>query len=212
MALIDKINDGFAALTNLVKSNKVVIDDNVALLPFKIGASWYKSGLYYDYTYPWSSGGLVSTSPPDKQMQGVPIKILEDTTIKSLVVNCVTAQAGSTCKLGIYDSASDNTANNLLFSSQPLDLSTTGLKSAICDIVVQKGQVIWIVYLSLATGTAAKVNGINGNNNVRAFSGAPNPQYISSCLFYKNAVTDLPITAKAMDASGSATPRVMFSI
>ena len=212
MALIDNINEGFIALTNLVKSNKIAISDNTALLPFKIGASWYKTGLYYDYMFPWSSGGFSNVNIPNRQMIGVPIKILEDTTIKSLVVNCVTTQAWSTCKLGIYDSASDNTANNLLFGSQPLDLSTTGLKSATCNIVVQKGQVIWVVYLSLATGAASTVNGISGNNNVRAFSGTSSPQYPSSPLFYKNSVTDLPITSPGMLAGSGITPRVMFGV
>ena len=212
MALTDNINDGFAALTNLVKSNERTISDNASMLPFKIGASWYKSGLYYDYMYPWSSGGLANTSPPDKQMLGVPLKILEDTTIKSLAIYCSTAQSGASCKLAIYDSTSDNSIGNLLFGSQTLDLSTTGIKSATCNITVKKGQIIWLASLGSATGTAASVQGINGNTNVRAFSGTSSPQYVSNPLFYKTGVTGLPTTAQAMTASGGVIPRVMFSV
>ena len=45
MALIDKINEGFVACTNLIKNNSV-------LNPVKIGSKWYKTGLRYSAEYP----------------------------------------------------------------------------------------------------------------------------------------------------------------
>ena len=210
MALTDKINDGFIALTNLVKSNKVAISDNTALLPFKIGESWYKSGLYYDASYPFA-GNIVGNAPGNQLFIGIPFKVLEDMTIKTLSVYCVTAQVGATSKIAIYDSNSDNTINNLLFGSGPLNMSTTGAKVANCNVALKKGQVVYLTSLSLSTGTTATVSAL-GAINTKAFGGIYAQNVGLATSFYKTGVTDLPTTAKNMTLSYGVVPRVMFSV
>ena len=101
MALIDKINDGFVALTNLVKISRLAIADNKALLPQKIGASqkWYQSGLRHgaDYPYPYVASTLTTSSG---FQYFVPFTALEDATITALEVFCSTAQSNASVSLG----------------------------------------------------------------------------------------------------------------
>ena len=210
MALIDKINNGFITLTNLVKSNNVVIADNALLLPFKIGASWYKTGLYYDASYPFA-GNVITNAPINQLFVGMPFKVLEDMTIKTLSVYCITAQAAATSKIAIYDSNSDNTINNLLFSSGLLSMSTTGAKVANCNVSLKKGQVVYLMYLSLSTGATATVAALGGTST-KAFGGMDAQNVGLSTTFYKTGVTDMPTTAGNMALSNGVTPRVMFSV
>ena len=89
--------------------NSLATINNKVLLPRKIGASqkWYQSGLRhsaeYPYPYTWSSGQFSSGA-----QYFMPFTALEDATITTLEINCTTAQANATTRLGIYASDSNN--------------------------------------------------------------------------------------------------------
>ena len=154
MALIDKINDGFIALANLVKSNRLATIDNKVLLPKKIGASqkWYQSGLRYGADYPYYY--QATTGPGGNGYQYfVPFTALEDATITALEIYCSTPRSNATVSLGIYASDSNNDLSNPLFTSNPIDCSTLGAKNAPCNVQIAKGKVYWLS--SMVIGTPA---------------------------------------------------------
>ena len=152
MALTDSINDGFIALTNLIKSVKLDTINSRVLLPPKIGASqrWYQSGLRHgaDYPYPYVASTVTSSSGAQ---YFVPFTALEDATITALEIYCSTAQATSTISLGIYTSDSNNDVANPLFTSEPIACSATGAKNAPCNVQIKKGKVYWLSSLSIGT-------------------------------------------------------------
>lgn len=164
MTLIDKINDGFIALTNLVKSNRLATINNEVLLPRKIGASqrWYQSGLRHgaDYPYPYIAS---SSTMGNGAQYFIPFTALEDATITRLEILCTAAQANATVSLGIYASDSNNDVANPLFTSSPIACSTTGTKNAPCMVQIEKGTVYWLS--ALAIGALA----FNRNNTDSLF-------------------------------------------
>ena len=144
MALTDKINDGFIALTNLVKSNR-------ALSPRKIGEKWYQSGLRHSAEYPYPRPTAGTLTPTNGTQYFIPFTALEDATITSLEINCTTAQANATVSLGIYASDSNNDLANPLFTSSPISCSTPGVKNAPCNVQITKGEVYWLSSLSIGS-------------------------------------------------------------
>ena len=151
MALTDKINDGFIALTNLVKSNRLATINNKVLLPRKIGEKWYRSGLRHSAEYPYPRPTASTLAPANGAQYFIPFTALEDATITRLEINCITAQANATVSLGIYASDSDNDLANPLFTSSPISCSTTGVKNAPCSVQITKGKVYWLSSLSIGT-------------------------------------------------------------
>ena len=152
MALTDSINDGFIALTNLIKSVKLDTINSRVLLPPKIGASqrWYQSGLRHgaDYPYPYAP----STMTVGNGIQYfVPFTALEDVTITGLEIQCITAQANATISLGIYASDSNNDVANPLFTSSPISCAAAVAKNAPCNVQITKGKVYWLSSLSIGT-------------------------------------------------------------
>lgn len=152
MALTDKINDGFIALANLVKSNSLATINNRVLLPQKIGAAqkWYQSGLRHGADYPYPYTGSTSAAVNGGQYF-VPFTALEDATITALEIQCTTAQSNATVSLGIYASDSNNDVANPLFTSNPIDCTTTGAKNAPCNVQIAKGKVYWLSALSIGS-------------------------------------------------------------
>lgn len=152
MALIDKINDGFVALTNLAKINRLAIANNAVLLPQKIGAAqkWYQSGLRHgaDYPYPYAVSTLTAISG---YQYFVPFTALEDATIMALEIQCTTAQSNANVSLGLYASDSSNDLSNPLFTSNPIDCSTVGAKNAPCSVQITKGKVYWLSSMALGS-------------------------------------------------------------
>ena len=152
MALIDKMNDGFIALTGLIKSVKLDTINNRVLLPQKIGASqkWYQSGLRHgaDYPYPYVASTMVVANGTQ---YFVPFTALEDARITALEIHCSSPQANATVSLGIYASDSNNDIVNPLFTSNPIDCSTTGAKNAPCNVQVTKGKVYWLSSLPIGS-------------------------------------------------------------
>ena len=159
MALIDKINDGFIALTNLIKSVKLDTINSRVLLPPKIGASqkWYQSSLRHgaDYPYPY----VASSSAATNGIQYfIPFTALEYATITTLEIQCTTAQSNASVSLGIYASDSNNDVAGPLFTSNPISCSTAGAKNAPCNVQITKGRVYWLSSLAIGTPTFHRNN------------------------------------------------------
>ena len=173
MALIDKINDGFIALTNLVKSNGLATINNEVLLPRKIGASqkWYQSGLRHGAEYPYPYTPSIATSLNGVQYF-VPFTALEDATITALEIHCYTAVANSTISLGIYASDSNNDLANPLFTSSPISCNTTGPKNTPCNVQIEKGKIYWLSSLSASPPSGMPVFSRNGIDSLPPIKGA----------------------------------------
>ena len=210
MALTDKINDGFVALTNLVKNHKLAIADNEVLLPQKIGASqrWYQSGLRYGAEYPYayvtSTGGFTSGA-----QYFIPFTALEDATITGLEIYCTYAQANATISLGIYASDSNNDVADPLFTSNPISCDTTGTKNAPCNVQIVKGKVYWLS--SLHAGTANFYR--TAPDILFAIRGATAANQLATIGYYTTNNTSMAQSAPTnkIDFSG-ALPRVMFIV
>lgn len=124
--------------------------DNAALLPQFLHTAWYKSGLYYDATYPYY-GILAPTTGGAGVLYFNKRKILDDVTFNELAVNVTNAAAGSTVFYGIYASDANGLPKTLLASGSASG-ATTGVKSTPVTLTLTKGQVVWDAIL--ATGGA----------------------------------------------------------
>ena len=210
MALTDKINDGFIALTNLVKSNRLATINNTVLLPRKIGASqrWYQSGLRHgaDYPYPY----LATTLTAGNGVQYfVPFTALEDATITGLEIQCTTAQASATVSLGIYASGSNNDVASPLFTSSARDCSTTGAKNAPCSVQIAKGMVYWLSALVIGTPTFHR----NATDSLFPIKGTITAAQSAIIGYYTTGNTSMAQTAPTnkLDVV-TAVPRVLFIV
>lgn len=209
MALIDKINDGFIALTNLIKSVKLDTINSRVLLPPKIGASqkWYQSGLRHgaDYPYPYAASIMAAGNGVQ---YFVPFTALENATITALEINCSTAQANATVNLGIYESDSNNNLSNKLFTSEPIACSTTGAKNAPCNVQITKGRVYWLS--SLAIGTPAFHR--NNTDSLFPIKGSSIASQAPIIGYYTTGNTSMVQSAPTKKLDISNAPRVMFVV
>lgn len=209
MALIDKINDGFIALTNLIKSVKLDTINSRVLLPPKIGASqkWYQSGLRHgaDYPYPYAASAMTASNGVQ---YFVPFTALENATITALEISCSTAQANATVNLGIYESDSNNNLSNKLFTSEPIACSTTGAKNAPCNVQITKGRVYWLS--SLAIGTPAFHR--NNTDSLFPIKGSSIASQAPIIGYYTTGNTSMVQSAPTKKLDISNAPRVMFVV
>ena len=210
MTLTDKINDGFIALTNLVKSNSLATINNKVLLPRKIGASqrWYQSGLRHgaDYPYPYLATTLTSVNGGQ---YFVPFTALEDVTITGLEIQCTTAQANATVSLGIYASDRNNGIANPLFTSDPIACSATGAKNAPCNVQITKGEVYWLSSLSIGTPAFHR----NATDSLFPIKGTTTAVQSAVIGYYTTGNTSMAQSAPTNQADMSiAVPRVMFIV
>ena len=210
MALIDNINDGFIALVNLVKSNSLATSNNKVLLPQKIGASqrWYQSGLRHgaDYPYPY----IGSTGAATNGVQYfIPFTALEDATITALEIQCSNAQVNATVSLGIYASDNNNDVANPLFTSNPINCSTTGAKNAPCNVQITKGKVYWLSSLSIGTPSFLR----NATDSLFPIKGTKTASQSAIIGYYTIGNTNMTQSAPTgkLDISTIA-PRVMFVV
>lgn len=210
MALTDKINDGFVALTNLVKISRLAIADNEVMLPKKIGVAqkWYQSGLRHgaDYPYPY----IASTLAANNGFQYfVPFTALEDATITALEIYCTTAKSGASVSLGIYASDVNNDLSNPLFTSDPISCDTSGTKNAPCNVQIVKGKVYWLSSLSIGTPTFHR----NNSDFLRPIKGNIVATQAPIIGYYTNGNTSMAQSAPTnkIDLSIPA-PRVMFVV
>ena len=210
MALIDKINDGFIALANLVKSVKLDTINNSVLLPQKIGASqrWYQSELRHGADYPYPYVGTTLTAA-NRFQYFVPFTALEDAAISALEIYCATARSSATVNLGIYASDSSNDLSNPLFTSDAIDCSTVGAKNAPCNVQITKGKVYWLS--SMAIGSPAFYR--NDNDSLRPIKGNTAPSQGAIIGYYTTGNTSMAQSAPANKVDlVSPVPRVMFVV
>ena len=215
MALIDKINDGFIALTNLVKSNGLATINNEVLLPRKIGASqrWYQSGLRHGADYPYLYTHE-RTSALNGRQYFVPFTALEDATITALEIQCTNAIANSTVSLGIYASDSNNDLANPLFTSSPISCAIAGPKNAPCDVQIVKGKVYWLSSLSITpTASGTLVFYRNGPDSLFSIKGAETASQTTVIGYYTRNNTRMAQSAPTNKSDlVDSLPRVMFIV
>ena len=210
MTLTDKINDGFIALTNLIKSAKLDTINNAVLLPRKIGASqrWYQSGLGHgaDYPYPYLATTLISINGGQ---YFVPFTALEDATITALEIQCTAGIANSTVGLGIYASDSNNDLANPLFTSSPISCATTGIKNTPCNVQIKKGGVYWLSSLSIGSPAFHR----NATDSLFPIKGTITAAQSAIIGYYTTGNTSMAKSAPTnkLDVV-TAVPRVMFVV
>ena len=210
MALAEKINDGFIALTNLIKSVKLDTIDSRVLLPQKIGASqkWYQSGLRHGADYPYPYAGTTSAASSGFQYF-VPFTALEDATIMALEIQCTTAQSNATVSLGLYASDSSNDLSNPLFTSNPMGCSAVGSKNAPCNVRIIKGKVYWLS--SMIIGTPAFLR--NATDSLMPIKGAQTSGQSATIGYYTTSNTSIAQSAPTNKQDLLLTaPRVMFVV
>ena len=205
MTLIEQLNAVITAIAQDISKNSGNSDVSV-LLPRKIGEKWYQSGLRYgaDYPYPYvaSSGGFVSGA-----QYFIPFTALEDVTITALEIQCTTAQANATVSLGIYASDSNNDVSNPLFTSNPIDCSTTGAKNAPCNVQITKGEVYWLSSLSIGSAMLQRT----ATDSLFSIKGSTSANTATPIGYYttgnKSMTQSTPTNKKDTLA---AAPRVVF--
>ena len=200
MALIDKINEGFVACTNLIKNNSV-------LNPVKIGSKWYQTGLRYSAEYPRGYNPTTMTALNGYQMW-IPFVALDNATIDNLEIQCTTAVASSTVQLGLYSSDANNDLSDAIFISDAISCATTGAKIAPCNVSIQKGKVYWLS--SLVIGTPAFYRSYS--DSLQAIKGATTAGQANIIGYSSANMTTMPVTppTNKVDRNG-AVPRVAFS-
>ena len=215
MALIDKINDGFIALTNLVKSNGLATINNEVLLPRKIGASqrWYQSGLRHGADYPHQYI-QERTAALNGVQYFVPFTALEDATITALEIQCTKAIANSTISLGIYASDSNNDLANPLFTSSPISCDATGPKNAPCNVQIEKGKIYWLSSLSVGPTTSGMpVFHRNGVDSLPPIKGATTASQTTVIGYYTRNNTRMAQSAPTNKSDlVDSLPRVLFIV
>ena len=237
MALTDKINDGFKQLATLLKG-KVdktatigianggtgattlagaqtalgIVDNSslLLLLPQKIGSAqkWYRNGLKYGADYPYPYVGSTVTANNGMQYF-VPFTALEDATITALEIWCSTPQSNASVSLGIYASDSNNDLSSPLFTSNKIDCTSLGAKSAPCNVRITKGRVYWLS--SMAIGTPAFYR--NFNDSLRPIKGNTALNQYAIIGYYTTGNTSMAQSAPTnMVDLATAVPRVMFVV
>ena len=188
--------------------NNLAAINNKVLLPRKIGESqkWYQSGLRYSaeypYPYTWSAGQFSSGA-----QYFMPFTALEDATITTLEINCTTAQANATTRLGIYASDSNNDVAAPLFTSDPISCSTPGTKNASCNVQIVKGKVYWLSILPIGTLYFYRI----GQDSLFIIKGSTSASSMATNGYYTINNTSMTKSApiSKLDNYGSL-PRVMF--
>lgn len=198
---------------NDVKKLAASIAGNAAMLPPKVGDNWYKSGLFYDTNYPLSASAFATYVSTNNYLYATPIKILENVTLTKLAMHVSTAQTGAGGYIGVYSANADGTPNQLLVASDKLNFTTIGAKTAAISLSVTKGQVLWLAYVCVTSGSAATMwcldskyaKSIDGSNNTNA-------QTVNG--YIKTGMSSLPqlLDITTMTPYASHLPRMMFGI
>ena len=200
MALIDKINDGFIASTNLIKNNSL-------LNPIKIGAKWYQPGLYHgaDYPRPYTPGTMTALN---QHQFWIPFVALEDAVINSLAIQCISVSSGSTVQLGLYASDANNDLSDAIFISDAISCATTGIKVASCNVAIQKGKVYWLSSLTIGTPTFYR----NYPDSMQSIKGGSSVGQLNVIGYVDANITTMPVTPSSNKVDrNNAVPRVAFS-
>ena len=203
------IANGGTGVTTLSEAQEALgVKDNKILNPIKVGARWYKAGLYHGADYPRQYNPTTMAALNQYQFW-VPFIALEDAVINSLAIQCTTAVASSTVQLGIYASNSNNDLANALFISGAISCATTGVKSAPCDIAITKGNVYWLSSLTIGTPQFYR----NFSDNLQSIKGGAVAGQANVIGYAVANMTTMPVTppSNKVDRNG-AVPRVAFTV
>ena len=211
--VIDIAHGGTGATTIAGAQTALGIVDNSSLLPLlpqKIGSAqkWYRSGLRYgaDYPYPYVRTTVAATSG---FQYFVPFTALEDATITALEIWCSTAQSSASVSLGIYASDRNNDLSSPLFTSNNIDCSTVGAKSAPCSVRITKGMVYWLSSMAIGTPTFYR----NNNDALRQIKGNTASNQLAIVGYYTPANASMAQSAPTNKLDlAAAAPRVMFVV
>ena len=215
-ATIGIANGGTGATTLAGAQTALGIVDNSSLLPLlpllpqKIGSAqkWYRKDLRYgaDYPYPYV---MTTVTASNGVQYFVPFTALEDATITALEIWCSAAQSTASVSLGIYVSDSNNDLSSPLFTSNKIDCSTTGAKSAPCNVQITKGMVYWLS--SMVIGTPAFCR--NFNDSLRPIKGNTASNQSAIIGYYTTNNTSMVQSAPTnMVDLATAVPRVVFVV
>ena len=219
MTLIEQLNTVNIAIAQDISNNNSGgsgsignsdTSDISVLLPRKIGASqrWYQSGLRHGADYPYPYVGSTVTASTGVQYF-VPFTALEDATITALEIWCSTAQSNASVSLGIYASDSNNDLSSPLFTSNKIDCTSLGAKSAPCNVRITKGRVYWLS--SMAIGTPAFYR--NSNDSLRPIKGNTALNQSAITGYYTLGNTSMAQSAPTnMVDLATAVPRVVFVV
>ena len=140
---------------------------------------------------------------------------LSDTTITALETQCVNMQVNATVSLGIYASDDNNDIANPLFTSNPINCSTTGAKNAPCNVQIEKGKVYWLSSLSITPTTSGTLLSFhrNGIDSLMAIKGNTTSNQLPIIGYYTTGNTSMAQSAPTnkMDIITFA-PRVLFVV
>lgn len=216
MTLIEQLNAVIIAIAKDISNNSGNSgssdnSDISVLLPRKIGTSqkWYQSGLRHgaEYPYPYSTS---SSSYTSGAQYFIPFTALEDATITSLEIYCITAQANATVSLGIYASDSNNDVTDPLFTSDPISCSTTGAKNAPCNVQIVKGKVYWLSSLSIGAPNPASFHR-NTTDSLFPIKGSALANYAGVIGYYTTGNTSMTQSAPTSKVDiFTHAPRVLF--
>lgn len=217
MTLIEQLNAVIIAIAKDISNNSggsgsTDNSDITVLLPRKIGASqkWYQSGLRHGAEYPYPYIISSSSSYTSGSQYFIPITALEDATITSLEIYCITAQANATISLGIYGSDSNNDVAEPLFTSDPIACSTAGAKNAPCNVQITKGEVYWLSSLPIGAPTPASFHR-NTTDSLFAIKGAVSANFASVIAYYTTGNTGMTQSAPTSKVDiNTHAPRVLF--
>lgn len=203
------IAQGGTGVTTLAAAqNTLGVTDNKVLNPVRIGQKWYQAGLRYTSEYPRSYNPTTMTALSGYQMW-LPFVALEDATIDSLEIQCTTAVASSTVTLGLYSSDANNDLSDAIFISDAISCATTGIKSAPCNVVIQKGKVYWLS--SLTIGTPAFYRSYSDSSqSIKGSTTAGTPNTIGYAVANMTTMSVTPPTNKV--DRNNAFPRVAFTV
>jgi hypothetical protein len=135
-----------AATPNAVKTAYDFVDTRL----LKYGTPWqvkYRSGNWYEAKY---KSSIASTTITQYRAYLWPLFISESITIDRIGVECTTATASTTWRIGIYNSDSNGLPSTVLLDAGTVDTSTTGLKTITVSQTLSAG--LYFVAGSWQTG------------------------------------------------------------
>ena len=184
------------------------IVNNAALLPQKIGSTWYKSGKWYNASFPFTSS-MTTLSPNTGVQYFMRFTALENKVFNYIAIACITAGlSGDTIQLGVYASdANNNPAGLPLFVSSNVPVDTTGNKSVSCTLNLIAGKTYWLSFCLFGNKQA----GFRAINNLPvAFDGYADASDVAPIQTkYRASVTDMATVNPSVVALTDATSTVI---
>lgn len=197
-----------AATPNSVKSAYDLA--NGALLKYAI--PWqvkYRSTYWYE---PRNGSTLTTSIYVQNRLYCYPLFVSESITIDRLGVECVTAVASTTWRIGIYNSDSNGVPSTVLLDAGTVDTSTTGLKTITVNQTLSAGLYfiagVWQGGASSPTMRAYS----SGAGNWAPVAGTSQPSNTYYVAYTLDSVTGALSTFSGSTATTLSPTRTQFRI